>query len=119
MNTNVTAMDQRRARRRAADFTTVVTDVISGQPIGQLGNLSSTGMLLIAERAPRSDAVYQVSLSLPGPLRAEPVELGIQEQWHEPTPRAGQVWAGFRIVAISDRDAARLAAWVDSAGAAG
>jgi hypothetical protein len=116
MSHNVTAIEQRRARRRAVDFTTVVTDVITGQPIGQLGNLSTTGMLLIAAHAPRSDAVYQVSLALPGPGRAEPLEIGIQEQWHEPTPRAGQIWAGFRIIAIGEQDAARLGAWIESSG---
>jgi hypothetical protein len=116
MSHNVTSIEQRRARRRAVDFTTIVTDVITGQPIGQLGNLSITGMLLIATQRPRSDAVYQVSLPLPGPTRVEPIELGIQEQWHEQTPRAGQVWAGFRIVAIGERDAARLGAWIESSG---
>ena len=116
MSHNVTSIEQRRARRRAVDFTTIVTDVITGQPMGQLGNLSTTGMLLITTHPPRSDAVYQVSLGLPGPGRVEQVELGIQEQWHEPTPRAGQVWAGFRIVAIGERDAARLGAWIESSG---
>lgn len=116
MSHNVTSIEQRRARRRTVDFTTIVTDVITGQPIGHLGNLSTTGMLLIAARPPRSDAVYQVSLALPGPGRVEPIELGIQEQWHEQTPRAGQTWAGFRIVAMGERDAARLGAWIESSG---
>ncbi|HEY9132359.1 MAG TPA: PilZ domain-containing protein [Dyella sp.] len=117
MSQNVTSMEQRRARRRAVDFTTIVTDAITGKPIGQLGNLSTTGMLLIAAHAPRSDAIYQVSLPLPGPGRVEPIELGIQEQWHESTPRAGQIWAGFRIIAIEEHDAARLANWVENSGA--
>lgn len=108
--------NQRRAERKRANFTTTVTDVISGKPIGHLGNLSSTGLLLISAQAPHSEALYQVSLSLPTSSRAviesQPIEVGIQEQWHEPAASPGQIWAGYRIVAISDADAARLDGWL-------
>ena len=108
--------NQRRAERKRATFTAVVTDVISGEPLGHLGNLSSTGMLLISTQAPRSEALYQVSLTLPASGRAliqsQPIEAGIQEQWHEPAASPGQIWAGYRIVAISDADAARLDGWL-------
>ena len=108
--------NQRRSERKRATFTAVVTDVISGEPLGHLGNLSSTGMLLISTQAPRSEALYQVSLTLPASGRAliqsQPIEAGIQEQWHEPAASPGQIWAGYRIVAISDADAARLDGWL-------
>ena len=111
--------NQRRAERKRATFTAVVTDVISGEPLGHLGNLSSTGMLLISTQAPRSEALYQVSLTLPASGRAliqsQPIEAGIQEQWHESAASPGQIWAGYRIVAISDADAARLDGWLSQA----
>jgi hypothetical protein len=111
--------NQRRAERKRASATAIVTDVISGLPIGQLGNLSSTGMLLIVAQAPRSEAIYQVSMNLPGSGRAvaqaQPIEAGIQEQWQEPAASSGQIWAGYRIVAISDVDAARLDSWLAQA----
>ncbi len=111
--------NQRRAERKRATFTAVVTDVISGEPLGHLGNLSSTGMLLISTQAPRSEALYQVSLTLPASGRAliqsQPIEAGIQEQWHESAASPGQIWAGYRIVAISDADAARLDGWLSHA----
>ncbi len=111
--------NQRRAERKRASFTALVTDVISGEPIGHLGNLSSTGLLLISAQAPRSEALYQVSLTLPSAGRAliqsQPIEAGIQEQWHEPAASPGQIWAGYRIVAISDADAARLDGWLSQA----
>jgi len=108
--------NQRRAERKRANVTTIVTDVISGLPIGQLGNLSSTGMLLICTRPPRSEALYQVSMMLPSSSRmlveTQPIEIGIQEQWHETAASSGQVWAGYRIVAIDDNDAARMDSWL-------
>ncbi|WP_199100395.1 PilZ domain-containing protein [Dyella sp. ASV21] len=114
MSENIASMDQRRALRKHANFSAVVTDVISGQPMGHLGNLSATGMLLISSHAPRSAAIYQISLSLPSPGRLpQIIEVGIQEQWHEEAASPGQVWSGYRIVAIDEADAALLDAWLD------
>ncbi len=108
--------NQRRAERKRATVNAIVTDVISGLPMGHLGNLSSTGMLLISAQAPRSEALYQVSMTLPGAGRllaqSQPIEVGIQEQWHEAAASSGQIWAGYRIVAITDADAARLESWL-------
>lgn len=108
--------NSRRAERKRAGTATIVTDVISGLPIGHLGNLSSTGMLLINAQAPRSEAIYQISMMLPGSGRqltqSHPIEIGIQEQWHETATSSGQVWAGYRIVAIGDADAAKLESWL-------
>lgn len=112
MSTN----NQRRAERKRATVNAIVTDVISGLPIGHLGNLSSTGLLLISAQAPRSEALYQVSMTLPGSGRllaqSQPIEVGIQEQWHEAAASSGQIWAGYRIVAITDTDAARIESWL-------
>jgi len=114
-----TPTNQRRAERKRASANAVVTDVISGLPIAHLGNISSTGVLLISAQAPRSEAIYQVSMTLPGADRtvphAQPIEAGIQEQWHEAAASSGQFWAGYRIVAISDADAARLDSWLSQA----
>jgi len=117
MSDSISAMDQRRALRKHAHFTAVVTDVITGQALGHLGNLSAGGMLLISPRPPVSEAVYQVSFALPSENRASQIiEAGIQEQWHEAASSPGQVWAGYRIVAISDADAALLDAWLEQPG---
>ena len=112
MNSSSASSEQRRAQRKRVNFTAVVTDVIAGKPMGFLGNLSIGGMLLICQQAPRDEAIYQVQLPLHG-LGAQPqhIEVGVQAQWQE-RPSSGQVWAGFRIVAISKEDAARLDRWL-------
>jgi hypothetical protein len=115
----MSSSNQRRAERKRTSVNALVTDVISGLPIGHLGNISSTGMLLISAQAPRSEALYQVSMTLPGSGRmltqSQPIEAGIQEQWHESAASSGQIWVGYRIVAITDADAARLDSWLAQA----
>lgn len=108
--------EQRRAPRKRPDYSVAVTDAITGGTLGHLGNLSSNGMLLIGQRIPRSDAVYQVTLPLhrhDGSVST--IEIGIQEQWHEPAATPGQTWAGYRIIAIGNADAAQLDQWLQQA----
>jgi len=107
--------NRRQAARKPVRPAATVTDLISGQAMGQVGNLSSTGMLLIGPQPPRSEALYQVGVTLPGVNSPHgqrvAITLGIQEQWHEPAA-SGQIWAGYRIVAISDEDVAQLQRWL-------
>ena len=106
--------DQRRTRRKPVDFPAVVIDVITGQPMGRVGNLSGTGMLLLSPTAPQSESIHQVYLPLPGAGGHAPqyIEVGIQEQWHGSGASAGQIWAGYRIIAIDEDDDTRLDAWL-------
>ncbi len=106
--------DQRRKRRKPVDFDAVVTDAITNETFGRIGNLSATGMLLISATAPNNEAIYQLRLPLPdhGGGRVH-IEVGVQEQWHDRAASANQIWAGYRIIAISDTDSARLHAWLE------
>lgn len=105
--------ESRRAQRKRVDFTAEVIDAISGRSMGHLGNLSATGMLLIGAHAPTSEALYQVRLPLPGLRPPVEIEVGVQEQWHEEAAAPGQVWAGFRIIAITPADARLLEQWLE------
>ena len=119
MSRHDTPSNQRRAERKRASSNAIVTNAITGQRIGHVGNLSSTGMMLILEEAPRREALYQVSVALPSSgralLQSQPIEVGIQEQWQEPAASSDQIWAGFRIIAITDIDASRLEGWLAQA----
>jgi hypothetical protein len=109
--------ESRRALRKPVNIAAEVVDVISGKRMGQLGNLSSSGMLLIGHEAPRNEAIYQLRLPLPGLGEAPPlIEVGVQEQWHEEAATPGQVWAGYRIIAIGEDAAAQLQRWLEMPG---
>lgn len=105
--------EERRAPRRRVTSPMPIVDVMIERVIGQLGNLSATGMMVLATRAPRKGAVHQVSFMLPDAQHREHrVEIGIQEQWHEPAASPGQFWAGYRIVAASDDDVRAIDEWI-------
>jgi hypothetical protein len=109
--------ESRRAHRKPVNIAADVIDAISGRRMGQLGNLSASGMLLIGSEAPRSEAIYQLRLPLPGLGANLPlIEVGVQEQWHEEAATPGQVWAGYRIIAIGEEASAQLQRWLDLPG---
>lgn len=105
--------EQRRTDRKPVDFDATVIDTIAERPFGQIGNLSATGMLLISSTAPPREAIYQLRLPLPGTDGSRRhIDVGVQEQWHEQTASADMIWAGYRIIAISDLDAELLKEWL-------
>jgi hypothetical protein len=106
-------IENRRSRRKRADGIEVA-NALTGEAIGQLGNLSIDGMLLIANRNITGDALFQFKFELPGPGgTAHPVEIGVHEQWSEPARTPGQFWVGFRIIDIAPDERAIVSAWID------
>jgi hypothetical protein len=105
--------EQRRAPRKRVTSPMPIVDVMTERVVGQLGNLSATGMMVLATSAPGNGVVRQVSFMLPDAQHREHrVEIGIQEQWHERAASAGQFWAGYRIVAASDDDVRAIDEWI-------
>lgn len=105
--------DQRRSDRRHANGLILVTDAMRDEPIGRVGNLSPSGLMLIGPRALREDALYQLRFQLPGTDgRLHTLEVGVHEQWTEAAAVPGQHWSGLRFVDISEGDAAVLKHWL-------
>lgn len=109
-------VEQRRSRRKKAQQAIQVTNSITAETIGFIGNLSIDGMLLIANRALPDNALFQFSFELPGPAGSavRRIEIGVHEQWSEPANIPGQFWAGFRIIDIDPQDRVALGAWVNA-----
>jgi hypothetical protein len=107
-------LEHRKSRRRGTHHVIPVINAITGEPVGQIGNLSVDGMLLITHRRLREDALFQFAFELPGPQGTpHRVELGMHEQWSDPAGIPGHFWSGLRIIAIETDDRAVLTAWVE------
>ncbi|VXB96672.1 Pilus assembly protein PilZ [Luteimonas sp. 9C] len=105
----------RRAKRRKAPDVILVTDAMTARVVGRVGNLSETGMLLIASEPFVEDALYQLSFTLPDAPDA-PVEIGAHLLWLDDATLAGASWAGFRFIATTPSLAHRLQGWVNAPG---
>ncbi len=109
--------DTRRAERRSVHEAVTVVDVMSERIIGRLGNVSETGMLLVASAPLLEDALYQLRFDITDPLgKAVPIEVGAHLLWIGSANTPGQSWAGVRFLTISEQHLATLRQWIAAAG---
>jgi hypothetical protein len=106
----------RRSPRRKISETVLVSDAMTEEVVGRVGNLSEGGLLLVANVSLTDDALYQFRFRLPGPENLD-FELGAHLLWLDRGTALGQAWAGFRFIAMSEDQRERLIAWIESPGA--
>jgi len=107
----------RRARRRKAHEPIPVTDAMTGEVIGQIGNLSESGMLLLANQPLVNDALYQFRFPLQAPDgRPSELEIGAHLLWSDEAQAPGQHWIGFRFIGQGEAQLRQLRAWVKAPG---
>ena len=106
-------VDTRRAPRRQVSDLIPVTDQMRDSVVGRLGNVSETGMLMLASAALRDDALYQLRFPLPlADGRSEVIDVGVHLLWSEPAHAPGQSWAGFRFLTLSREHRQQLRRWI-------
>lgn len=107
--------ERRTAPRIPVPAPISVTDSITGETIGRVGNLSRNGMMLICHQPLHDGALYQVRFRLNGD--SQEIETGLHTMWTEQASTGGQQWSGLRIISISAPDAELLDQWLDSVAA--
>ncbi|PZO09463.1 MAG: pilus assembly protein PilZ [Lysobacteraceae bacterium] len=108
--------EYRRAKRRKVGNIDVV-DTMTSRVIGQLSNLSETGMLLILGEPVISDALFQLRFTLTeGNGNSRSLDVGAHELWSDEAAAPGQAWTGFRFIDVGPEDVAFIREWVDAPG---
>ena len=108
--------EHRRSPRRKVAETVRVSDTMTEEIVGRLGNLSEGGMLLVASAPLAEDALYQFRFRLPG-AEAIDIEAGAHLLWIDRSTSLGQSWAGFRFISMSEDHRDALHAWIEAPGA--
>lgn len=115
---NTQAEESRRSRRRRVDERVDVIDAMTEQSLGQLGNISDSGLLLLAGAALRDDCLYQLRFTLPDRNGQRlTFEIGAHLLWQNAASAPGQAWMGFRFLSLEDGHLDRLREWIDAPGA--
>jgi hypothetical protein len=102
--------DSRRAPRRHVTDSVPVIDMMTDEVVGQLGNLSESGMLLIATAPLVEDALYQLRFHLGG--RSQAINAGVHLLWLVEANTPGQSWCGFRFLTLADEQRGLIREWV-------
>lgn len=109
------SQDFRRARRRSVTEPIGVMDTLTDQLIGRLGNLSESGMLLIASVPVLDDAIYQLRFHVRDASGREmPIDVGAHLLWSAQANTPGQTFAGLRFLTIEPTPLETLRQWVNA-----
>ena len=107
----------RRAKRRKVADTVLITDAMTDSVVGRIGNLSETGMLVMASAPLVEDALYQFRFRLhDARLPDIHMEVGAHLLWLDRASAPGQAWTGFRFITIPTDQAEKLRHWIDAPG---
>lgn len=110
--------ESRRSRRRRVDERVEVVDTMTEQAVGQLGNVSESGLLLLASTTLQDDCLYQLRFTLSDRIGNRNVfEVGVHLLWQSGQAPPGQAWTGFRFLSLEDMQLERLREWIDAPGA--
>jgi c-di-GMP-binding flagellar brake protein YcgR len=105
--------DSRRNQRRNVHEPVMVVDTMSERIIGRLGNLSESGMLLVANAPLVEDALYQLRFEIADPTgRAVAIDVGAHLIWVGSANTPGQSWAGLRFLTIDEGQLSALRQWI-------
>jgi hypothetical protein len=97
-------MEKRKSERAVlsnAGWQAELIDRFRDEKIGEVINLSATGLLIIASRSVRPDSLYQVACVSKGP-RGQAIHFvaGVMVLWSSPASETGTHWAGMQIIDI-------------------
>lgn len=97
--------EHRVAPRKRVNEKIQVSDLNTGEPIGNLVNISAGGLMLVSVVPLTPNRLFQFSLTLPAPINGIPaIEFGAECLWIQDTTETnGPCWAGFQIIDISDQ----------------
>lgn len=105
----ISSLDQRRQSRLEIQDELPVSNLHTGDVLGQLVNLSIEGLMLTSPEALETGSTYQLKI----PLSTEGVDdasitVGAESLWSEDIHGSGTYWTGFYIIDISPEDQAIL-----------
>lgn len=101
-------MNENRTDDRTACNTYVaVINIVTGGVVGQLVNISSSGLMLMSNNVWPENHLFQLQLQLPGAVSGQhTISLGTESLWYQQVPGVEQFWVGFQIIDITPADRA-------------
>lgn len=109
-------MVSRRSVRKRVSEAIMISNAMTGESLGRVGNLSVDGMMLITSHDVPDECLYQVQFQLRDREGlAHKLELGVQCLWSEAARVERTFWVGCKIIDISEPEQRLLDDWVERA----
>jgi hypothetical protein len=105
--------DTRQRMRHTVPRAVEVDDMMAGNMLGHVGNISETGMLLIASAPLVEDALYQLQIkAVSNGMPNVSIDIGAHLLWMGPANTPGLYWSGLRFLTLSYEHRLALNRWM-------
>lgn len=93
-------VDHRQARRKQAPSKVIVFDAADGRPVGELGNITPAGLMMVCHESAGEGAMLQLRFQIPlGQDEDVSLVLDAVCKWCI-TLSTGRVWSGFEFTDV-------------------
>lgn len=93
------AHKRRKLERKELSETVAVRDVLTCQKIGEVVNITTEGMMILADTQLNSHSVFMFELQLPKAIDGEQtIQLGVDCLWCKHSDNFDRFWTGFQII---------------------
>lgn len=97
--------DNRTNIRKNTDPKIVIVDLDSGKHIGNLLNISMSGLMLLSQAPIELDKLYRLEIQLASEVNGKSVlQVGADALWNNALSGDKYFWTGFQIIDISEED---------------
>jgi hypothetical protein len=97
--------DKRRLERKTPNQVIEVFNVLSGETLGQLANITSEGLMLIAAAPITPGTLFQLHMPLNEPTNGiTAIDFGVEALWCQEADSSGRYWVGMHIIDISPQN---------------
>jgi hypothetical protein len=94
--------NKRRLERKKPNQAIEVFDLQSGQPLGQLANITREGLMLIGNNPSAAGTLYQLRMPLAEPANGiMAMDFGAETLWCQQPSSSDRHWIGLQIIDIS------------------
>lgn len=104
----------RKLERKELNQGIVILDTINGGVFGELVNITTEGLMVMADREIETQAIFQLALQLPEPIKgASQIVIGADCLWCRRAENFYRYWAGFQIIDASEKALEQIEALID------
>ena len=104
----------RKLERKELNQGIVILDTINGGVFGELVNITTEGLMMMADREIETQAIFQLALQLPEPIKgSNQIIVGADCLWCRRAENFYRYWAGFQIIDASEIALAQLEVLID------
>ena len=95
--------EKRKLPRKWAPDKVTVYDRTTGTAVGQVVNMTTSGVLLLSDGPIHAERVFQLRISLPESIGdGDALEFGAESLWESPAMDENNYWTGLQIIDISE-----------------